>query len=307
METSKIGSLEVSAIGIGCNNFGRALDEAGSKAVVDAALDCGINFFDTAANYGSGQSEGFLGAALRGRRELAVIATKFGVPRPDEDHGGAAPAYVRRSVEKSFDALGTDTIDLLQLHKPDPEVPIADTLSAMWDLVDDGTVREIGCSNLDAAQLREALDCADAAGRPRFVSNQVEYSLIHRDPEHNGLVSLCADEGVALLPFYPLANGLLTGKTRRGETPQGRLTMDRYQKYLTDENFDIAESVVAFAAERGVEPVEVALRWLLSRRAVPAVTPGATKPEQVMSNARAGASSLDAGEFAELDRRLETA
>lgn len=288
MRTSWIGDLEVSVVGLGCNNFGRALDKAGSAAVVAAALEVGISHFDTASNYGEGQSEEFLGAALRGSRDDVVIATKVGVPIPGwEGSGGAAPDYVRQVLERSLTELGTDYVDVYMVHFPDPKIPIEDTLAVMNVMVDEGKVRQIGCSNFDPAQLTEALAVSAEKGWPPFVCDQVQYSMVHREPEENGLAELCAESGVALLPYYPLASGLLTGKTRRGGEPQGRLKMDRYQEYLTDDNFDVAEAVERFAVERELSMVQVALGWLLSREAVPAVTAGATSPEQVRANAAA--------------------
>lgn len=288
MRTSWIGDLEVSVVGLGCNNFGRALDKAGSAAVVAAALEVGISHFDTASNYGEGQSEAFLGAALGGRRDDVVIATKVGVPIPGwEGSGGAAPDYVRQVLERSLTELGTDYVDIYMVHFPDPKIPIEDTLSVMNVMVDEGKVRQIGCSNFDPAQLTEALAVSAEKGWPPFVCDQVQYSMVHREPEENGLAELCAESGVALLPYYPLASGLLTGKTRRGGEPQGRLKMDRYQEYLTDDNFDVVEAVERFAVERELSMVQVALGWLLSREAVPAVTAGATSPEQVRANAAA--------------------
>lgn len=288
MRTSWIGDLEVSVVGLGCNNFGRALDKAGSAAVVAAALEVGISHFDTASNYGEGQSEEFLGAALGGSRDDVVIATKVGVPIPGwEGSGGAAPDYVRQVLERSLTELGTDYVDIYMVHFPDPKIPIEDTLAVMNVMVDEGKVRQIGCSNFDPAQLTEALAVSAEKGWPPFVCDQVQYSMVHREPEENGLAELCAESGVALLPYYPLASGLLTGKTRRGGEPQGRLKMDRYQEYLTDDNFDVAEAVERFAVERELSMVQVALGWLLSREAVPAVTAGATSPEQVRANAAA--------------------
>jgi aryl-alcohol dehydrogenase-like predicted oxidoreductase len=300
MRTGWIGDLEVSVVGLGCNNFGRALDEAGSKEVVEAALDVGINHFDTASNYGEGQSESFLGVALGGRRDDVVIATKVGVPIPGwEGSGGAAPDYVRQVLERSLTGLGTEYVDVYMVHFPDPKTPIEETLAVMSAMVDEGKVRQIGCSNFDPSQLTEALAVSAEKGWPPFVCDQVEYSLLHRDPERNGLAGLCLKEGVGLLPYYPLANGLLTGKTKRGGEPQGRLRMERYQEYLTDENFDVVEAVEVFAGERGLSMVQVALGWLLAQEAVPAVTAGATSPEQVRANAKAAdwdptAEDLDA-------------
>jgi aryl-alcohol dehydrogenase-like predicted oxidoreductase len=288
MRKARLGNLEVSVIGLGCNNFGRALDRAQSAAVVNAALDAGMTHFDTASNYGEGQSESFLGAALGNRRDDVVIATKVGVAIPGwEGSGGADPGYVRRVLERSLSELGTDFVDTYMIHFPDPKTPIEDTLEVLADLVEEGKVRQIGCSNFDPAQLTEALGVSEKKGWPAFVCDQVQYSMVHREPETNGLTDLCLDTGVALLPFYPLASGLLTGKTRRGAEPQGRLKMDRYQEFLTDENFDLVEGLEQYASERGVTMVQVALGWLLAQDAVPAVTAGATSPKQVAANALA--------------------
>ena len=288
MRSARIGSLDVSVVGLGCNNFGRALDQEQSAAVVHAALDAGVTHFDTASNYGEGRSESFLGTALGTRRGDVVIATKVGVPIPGwEGSGGAAPDYVRKVLERSLAELGTDYVDIYMIHFPDPETPIEDTLDVMSDLVDEGKVREIGCSNFDPTQLSGALEKSRAKGWPTLVCDQVQYSMLHREPETNGLADLCVKTGVALLPYYPLANGLLTGKTRRGGEPQGRLKMDRYQDFLTDENFDLVEGIERFALERGVTLVQVALGWLLAQEAVPAVAPGATNPQQVAANALA--------------------
>ncbi|MEE8406434.1 MAG: aldo/keto reductase [Acidimicrobiia bacterium] len=305
MRMAKLGNLNVSAIGLGCNNFGRALDAQGSAVVVNAALDAGVNYFDTASNYGEGQSESFLGAGLGSRRNDAVIGTKFGVAvKALEGSGGASPEYVRKATERSLQELNTDYIDLLMIHFPYPETPIEDTLEAMGALVDEGKVRQIGCSNFDPAQLTEALDVSAENALARFVGNQVQYSMLHREPETSGLDQVCLDRGVGLLPFYPLGNGLLTGKTRRGEPPKGRLQMDRYQKFLTEENFDLVEGVEAFARARDLSMVQVALGWLLAQEAVPSVTPGATTAEQVASNALAADWAPSSGDLAELENVL---
>lgn len=302
MRTAPIGSLEVSVVGLGCNNFGRALDAEQSARVVDAALDAGMSFFDTASNYGEGRSESFLGAALEGRRDRVVIATKFGVPVPGwEGSGGAKPDYVRRAMERSLRQLRTDYVDLYMIHFPDPETPIEGTLEEMSRLVDEGKARQIGCSNFDAARLSGALEVSRSSGLASFVCDQVQYSLVHREPETDGVARTCLDRGVALLPFYPLASGLLTGKTRRGEPPKGRLRMDRYQDFLTEENFDLAEKVEEFAKQRGLTMVQVALGWLIAQEAVPSVTPGATRPEQVIANAAAAEWRPTPEDLAELD------
>lgn len=288
MRTAQIGTLEVSVVGLGCNNFGRALDERGSAEVVHAALETGVNFFDTSSNYGEGRSERYLGMALGSRRTEAVIITKFGMPVSGvPDSGGARPEYIRRAVERSLSELGTDYIDLYMLHRPDPVTPIDDTLAELNRLVEAGTVREIGCSNFDADQLAEALEFTRQSNGRGFIANQIEYSLLHRDPELNGAKSLSASSEVALLPYYPLANGLLTGKLRRGEEPQGRLGMDRYQDYLSARNFDVVDQLRVFAEERELAMVQVAIGWLLAQSEIPSVTPGATRIEQVLANVAA--------------------
>ena len=297
-----MGSLEVSVVGLGCNNFGRALDQEGARVVVDQAFESGITVFDTSDNYGDGQSESFLRAALGNRRDQVVIATKFGMPVPGvPDSGGAAPGYIRRAVERSLDQLGTDYIDLYQLHKPDPEVPIGDTMVEMNALVEEGKVREVACSNLDAEQLTESASIARTHGLPPFLANQIQYSLLHRAPELDGSIEVCERDNVALLPYYPLASGMLTGKAQRGQPIEGRLQMERYQGFLTDSNFEVVEALRVFAAQREVTMVQVALGWLLAQNTVPFVTAGATKPEQVTANAVAAAWSPTAGDLAALD------
>lgn len=304
MRTARIGGLEVSMIGLGCNNLGRGLNQEATNELIDAAVEAGVTYFDTARLYGGGDSEGMLGTALGSRRDRMMIATKFGrIPRVP-DAPGADRAGIRKSIEVSLRELGTDHIDLYQLHFPDENVPIEETLEALAGMVDEGKVREVGCCNFGVAQLEEALEVSDDNGWPRFVSNQVEYSMVHRDPEENGLAGLCERENVALLPYYPLASGLLTGKTRRGEEPQGRLQMERYGRFLSDANFDLTESLQGYAHARGISMAEVALGWLLTRAAVPAVTPGATRAEQIASNVGAAAWDPSPADLDELDKLL---
>jgi aryl-alcohol dehydrogenase-like predicted oxidoreductase len=301
MEKRRIGSLDVSIVGIGCNNFGRRLDADQTAAVVDAALDAGINFFDTADTYGDTKSEEFLGRALKGRRDHAVIATKFGFAI-DEHRKGAKPEYVRRAVDDSLRRLGIDCIDLYQLHRPDPETPIADTLGALDEIVKSGKAREIGCSYFTAQQLREARDAARGA---KFVSVQNEYSLLHREPEKEVLAE-CEREGIAFLPYFPLASGVLTGKYRQGEPSpaNARLTKDQRlaERFLTDRNLAIAEKLRAFAESRGHSLLDLAFSWLLRHKPVASVIAGATKPEQVHANVQAAGWRLSAEELAEVDR-----
>src|SRR5215213_7212520 len=300
MDMRRVGSLEVSVVGMGCNNFGRRLDVQATSAVVDAALEAGITFFDTADTYGGTKSEEYLGRALGRRRDDVVVATKFG-SRIDEQRRGASPEYVRQAVEDSLRRLGTDRIDLYQLHWPDPEVPIGETLGALDELVKAGKVREVGCSNFSAEQLREAEE-ATREGAARFVSVQNEYSLLHREPEREVLPE-CERLGVAFVPYFPLANGLLTGKYRRGEdAPSGsRLDSGRGERLLTERNLDIVERLIEFSQRQGHTILELAFSWLLARPAVASVIAGATSPEQARSNAAAADWELTDEELAEVD------
>lgn len=287
METRRIGSLNSSVIGLGCNNFGRRLDADRTEVVVHAALDQGINFFDTADIYGGTLSEEFLGRALGKIRANVIVATKFGMS-VDEHRRGAKPEYIRRAVEDSLRRLGTDHIDLYQLHQPDPEVPIEDTLGALNELVSAGKVREIGCSNFSADQLRAA-ENAVRRGAARFVSVQNEYNLLHREPEDD-VIPECVRTGIAFIPYFPLASGLLTGKYRQGRpAPQGSRLESRFgTEPFTDENLAIVESLLQYATSRGHTLLELAVSWLVTRPAVASVIIGATSPEQVKSNVAAG-------------------
>lgn len=303
MEKRNIGSLQVSAVGLGCNNFGWLQDEAASKQVIDAAIEAGINFFDTADIYGGTQSEEILGRALKGRRDKIVLATKFGM-QLDEQRKGAKPDYVRRAVEDSLRRLQTDYIDLYQLHTPDAEVPIADTLGALNELVKAGKVREIGCSNFSAEQLKEAKAAAGAGAR--FASVQNQYSLLHREPEQSVLPA-CEQLGLGFLPYFPLASGLLTGKYRKGQPiPAGsRIDAEAYFKdMLSDANLERVEKLIAFAEARGHSILELAFSWLLSHKAVASVIAGATKPQQIQANVKAAVWKLSAAELQEIDGLL---
>jgi aryl-alcohol dehydrogenase-like predicted oxidoreductase len=284
MQKRKIGSLEVSLAGIGCNNFGWRIDAAGTAKVVDAALDAGITFFDTADIYAKGESETFLGKALGARRNSIVLATKFGLPM-DDQRQGAKPAYVKQAVEDSLRRLNTSHIDLYQLHKPDPSTPIGDTLAALDELVKAGKVREIGCSNFSAEQIREA-ETAVKAGAARFVSVQNDYSMLNRAPEAEVLPQ-CARSGMAFLPYFPLANGLLTGKYRKGQPhPAGTRASDGFgPKVFTDENLTKGEDLIQFAESHGHTLLELAMSWLAAHAEVASVIAGAKTPEQVRSNA----------------------
>jgi aryl-alcohol dehydrogenase-like predicted oxidoreductase len=304
VQTRKIGSLEVSVVGLGCNNFGWGLDEAASANVIAGALEAGITFFDTADTYGNTKSEEYLGRALGARRKDVVIATKFG-SEVDETRKGARPEYVRAAANDSLRRLGTDYIDLYQLHKPDPSVPIAETLGVLQELVAAGKVREIGCSNFTVEQLADA-KAAVKGDSARFVSVQNEYSLFHREPEA-GVLDECARERIAFLPYFPLANGLLTGKYRRGQaapagTRVGGGAYLNFQHLLTEENLELVERLVAFAEARDHTLLELAFAWLLAHRPVASAIAGATKVDQVRANARAAGWALSAGDLAEIDR-----
>jgi aryl-alcohol dehydrogenase-like predicted oxidoreductase len=300
MDHRSIGALRVSVVGLGCNNFGMRIDDAVTRRVVDAALDAGVNFFDTADIYGATKSEEFLGRALVGHRDRAIVATKFGMA-VDDQRKGARPEYVRQACDDSLRRLGTDRIDLYQLHQPDPNVPIADTLGAMDSLVTAGKVREIGCSNFSAEQLDEA-ERAVKPGAARFVSVQNEYSLLHREPE-KGVLPACERLNLAFLPYFPLASGLLTGKFEPGRPapPDSRLSLSWTSRFTTDANVRVTEALKAFASRRGHTLLELAFSWLLSRRPVASVIAGATSPEQVRANAAAARWTLTKEDLAEID------
>jgi aryl-alcohol dehydrogenase-like predicted oxidoreductase len=300
MKTRPLGSLNVSVIGLGCNNFGGRLDEADSIAVIHAALDQGINFFDTADIYGGTQSELFVGKALKDRRDQAIIATKFGIPYGDEP-GGASPDYIRHAVDLSLSRLGIETIDLYQIHVPDEKTPITDTLGALNELVLAGKVREIGCSNFSPEQLREADQAATGA---KFVSVQNEYSLFKRDSE-DGVLEECVRLGQGFLPYFPLASGLLSGKYRKGQPhPEGtRITTNaKKDEILSEAKLEAVERLAEFAESKGHTLLELAISWLLAKRPVASVIAGATKVGQVASNANAGNWVLTDDDLREVDK-----
>lgn len=291
METRRIGRLDVSVVGIGCNNFGGRIDADRSARVVDAALDQGLNFFDTSNTYGGGGgSEEALGRALAGRRDQAVIATKFGGKMPDGGSGGR-PEYVRQACDASLKRLGVDHIDLYQQHFPDDETPVAETLGAMSELVDAGKVTSIGCSNYGADQLDWAQRSASDRGAHPFVSVQNELSLLRESDDHAEVVAVLDEFDVAFLPYFPLASGLLTGKYIRGEEPAPGTRLGGSERtrarWMTDANIAAAERLEAWASERGRSLLELAFSWLAAQPRVASVIAGATSPEQVAQNAAA--------------------
>lgn len=285
--------LTVSVVGLGCNAFGSRIDEQQARAVVDAAIEHGITFFDTADSYGLGASEELLGKALGARRDDVVVATKFGMDMQGRNgpawEARSSRRYVRRAVEASLRRLGTDHIDLYQIHQLDLVTPMSEVVEAMNELVDEGKVRYLGCSNFAAWEVADAHWTARQARLRPFVSAQNEYSLYNRVAEDE-LVPACRRFGVSLLPYFPLAYGLLTGKYRRGEAaPAGsRLGHASQAHRLRDADFDRVEALERYAAERGLDILTVALGGLAAQPAVGSVIAGATRPEQVAANVAAG-------------------
>jgi aryl-alcohol dehydrogenase-like predicted oxidoreductase len=297
------GGPQVSVVGLGCNNFGSRVDAAGTRDVVDAALEVGVTLFDTADVYGDGgKSEEFLGEALKGRRERVVLATKFGhpsgvdfgVPRGSREH-------IRRALDESLRRLQTDWVDLYQQHRPDDETPIDETLGALNELVEEGKVRFVGSSNFSAQQVEDAERVARERGQARFVSAQNHYSFLEREAERE-LLPTCERLSVGVLPYFPLASGLLTGKYRRGEpAPPGTRLHGREH---SDETFDRVEALERYAEARGRSLLEVAVAGLASQPAVASVIAGATKPEQVRANAAAGEWEPTEDDLRELSETL---
>jgi aryl-alcohol dehydrogenase-like predicted oxidoreductase len=291
------GGPQVSVVGLGTNNFGWRCDYEQSLAVIDAALDAGITLFDTADIYGQGTSEEFIGRALEGRRDQVVLATKFGSPmeeHPEERRG--TRDYIRWAIEGSLRRLRTDVIDVYQLHRPDEGTPIEHTLEALHELVQEGSVRHIGSSNFSAAQLEEADRIARERELTRFVSAQNEYSFVEREIEDE-ILPICERLGIGMLPYFPLASGLLTGKyTRREAATEGRLA----GREIPEERWDQLAKLQQFADERGVPLLSVAIGGLAAMPAVASVIAGATKAEQVYANVAAGEWEPTADELAAL-------
>jgi aryl-alcohol dehydrogenase-like predicted oxidoreductase len=297
----------VSAVGLGCNNFGGRIDLEAARKVIHKAFDLGVTLIDTADMYGNrGGSEEAIGNILGPRRKDVVLATKFGMAMDDAGElKGASRNYIISAVEASLKRLKTDWIDLYQLHRPDPETPIEETLQALDDLVHQGKVRFIGCSNLSATQVNEAQKTSQDKGLAAFVSCQDEYSLLVRDIERE-LVPAMEKHGLGLLPFFPLAGGLLTGKYQRNAPmPQGaRLTnaKNMADRYMTEAGWGAVEGLSAFAAKHGKTLLDLAFSWLLAKKPVTSVIAGATKPEQLEQNVRAAEWKLSAADLAEIDK-----
>ena len=299
--------------GLGCNNFGMRIDQAQTTAVVNAAIDAGITFFDTADIYGGGLSEEYLGKALGKRRPDVIVASKFGMPAGEGPYmRGGSRDYLFKAVERSLRRLGTDYLDVYQMHQPDAATPIAETLEALTDLVRQGTVRYLGSSNFTGWQVADADWTARSQGLARFVSAQNEWSLLRRDGERE-VIPACERFAVGQLPFFPLASGFLTGKYQRGRDPGSETRLgawkermpDRVNQQLSDVNFDTLDALTTFAEARGHTILDLALCWLASRPVVSSVIAGATRPEQITANVAAThAWRLSAEEFAEVDAIL---
>ena len=312
METNRIGELEVSAVGLGCNNFGMMIDQPGTQAVVDAALEAGITYFDTAESYGGGESEAMLGKALGSRRDEVVIATKWGHTKSlAEGERGGDPALVRQHLEASLSKLGTDHVDHYQLHRPDPDTPPEETLGVLAELRAEGKVREIGCTAFSAAQLEEHHAAAEAAGVPPWASVQNHYSLLTRDPETDGVFGACERLGTSFVPFFPLESGLLTGKYRAGQDrpDDARLARwgERSADFIDDDRLAVVERLVAWCEERDHTLLDLAISWHTSHPLVASVISGATRPDQVRANVAASTWSLTEADRAEVDRVISGA
>jgi aryl-alcohol dehydrogenase-like predicted oxidoreductase len=298
--------LAISVVGLGCNNFGGRLDLGGTRAVVDAAIDCGITLLDTADTYGGGgRSEEFLGEVLSGRRDRVVLATKFGHQSADMGYGPAAGAkggrgYIRRAVEQSLRRLRTDYIDLYQIHTPDPATPIAETLDALGELVAEGKVRYLGHSNFAGWQIAEAACEGGRPGRVPFVSAQNHWSLLERGAEAE-VVPAARHFGLGVLPYFPLANGLLTGKIRRGQPAKEGTRLAGRDGYVTEAKLDIVEALIAWGQSHGVSPLTIAIGCLAAQPGCASVIAGAMSPEQVKANAGTADWIPSVEELAEVD------
>ncbi len=306
MEQRMLGNsgLKVSAVGLGCNNFGGRLDQEATNAVVRAALSQGITLFDTADVYGNrGGSEEMLGKALGQERGAIVLASKFGHDM-GPDGKGAAPAYIRQALDASLERLGTDYLDLYQLHTPDPATPLADTLGTLDELVKEGRVRAVGCSNLSAAQVQEASRLAAEHHWTPFICAQDEYSLLVRGIEDE-LIPVLSDLEMGLLPYFPLASGLLSGKYQPGQIPEGTrfaASQGAQDRYMTPGNWNKVAALRAFAEARNHNLLELAFSWLAAQPVVSSVIAGATKPEQIEQNVAAADWQLSAEELSEINR-----
>ena len=312
METRKIGSLDVSLVGLGCNNFGMRIDAAATDAVVGAALDAGITYFDTADIYGGGESEVLLGRALGDRRGDVVVASKFGGPsRLPEGRLAGEPSWVREACDRSLRALGMDYIDHMQLHYPDAVTPQAETLAALDGLVKAGKVRQTGCSNFTEAMLDEAASISTAARLTPYASVQNHYSLLTRTAEHDGVLAACARNKIAFVPFFPLESGVLSGKYSKGAAlPEGsRLAAwgEMGKRFINDERLDAVARLTDLAGSSGHTILELAMSWLATNPQVASIIAGATTPAQIRANAAAASAwKMTPGDLAAIETALSS-
>lgn len=300
-----LGQLPVAPVGVGCNSFGQWADEANSIAIVDAALDVGASVFDTADYYADGESERLLGRALAGRRDSAVVATKFGIGGGRPGRGRADREFIEASLQASLRRLGMDHVDLYQLHFPDPDTPVDDTMEVLVDLVEAGSVREVGVCNVDP-DLVDAWAAA-ASADARIVAVQNEWSLVRRRIE-DGVVAACRRHDIGIIPFFPLASGLLTGKYDRSSTPPADSRFAKApalgDRYLTEENLDAVDRLTAWARDHGHSILELAISWLVGRDEVATVITGASRPDQIRANVAAGTWHLTKDDYREVDDLL---
>ena len=309
MELRRIGELEVSEVGLGCNNFGTRVDQDGTNEIFSACLDSGINFFDTADVYGSGASEEMLGSAMKGHRDQIIVATKFGLRDMDLGLTGGSAEWVHRSVDRSLRRLDTDWIDLFQIHTPDDQVHERETLEALNELVVAGKVREIGCSNYDAERLDSAIDISEKEALAPYRTVQNRYSLLHREPESE-VFDVCRERAVRFLPFFPLESGLLTGKVAaNGPRPGTRLAEwpeDRLKLFLTERKLATVERLTQWLRNRDRSLLDLAFSWLLSKPEIPSVIAGATNAKQVLENSQASGWRLTNSELDEVADLVST-
>ena len=307
MPTRPLGDsgIDVSVIGLGCNNFGRRVDLEGTRAVIDAAIEDGVTFLDTADIYGpSGRSEELMGEVLAGRRDQVVLATKFGMDMHDGAQHRGRPEYVRQAAENSLRRLQIETIDYYWMHQPDEGTPIAETLGALQELIDAGKVRAIGASNFDGAQLREADAVARENGLTRFTAVQNDYSLLVREAAEQDALPACRELGIGFVPFYPLASGLLTGKYRAGQPAPAGTRLAERGRVATDAQFALVAALQEYADARELTMTDVAIGALLAQDGVTSVIAGATRPEQVHANAAAARWSPSAADLSALNEVL---
>ncbi len=295
--------MQVSLVGLGCNAFGGRVDEKGTHAVMDAAIDAGIDFFDTAETYGGGKSELYMGSGLKGKRDKVFLASKFGFGTSHvADKNRGSPENIRAALDQSLSKLQTDWIDLYQIHRPDPDTPVGETMGALEDLVTAGKIRYYGCSYFTGAQMQEAVDEAARAGLKGFVTAQNAWNMLEREIETD-LIPVCESNAIGLLPYYPIAKGLLTGKYRKGNAaPAGsRLSGDQY---LADADFDLLERLEAYARDHGYELLTLAISWLAAQPSIASIISGASRPDQMTANAAAARWKLTEENRNEIDAIL---